>query len=225
MKQLIINIILILFSSNRLYAQEVDNVDFGVIGGINFSSFTEKHKEPLVGGEFGVFGNYYFWDDLGAGLDLMYSRKGGIMRGIIPAPPEFNQSMDQNSFDFYIRNNYFELLFELKYRFRLDDKLFLIPLAGYSYSIPLWSQESSEKKNYVPIDLFQEIDYTGKYSQDMVEINSISSLIIGVEAEINRFLVTAHYSLALNNIGGAADVSDLNYKINSFSILIGYSFL
>lgn len=225
MKFTIINITLILFLTSRLFAQEVNKVTFGIMSGINFSAFTEKYNEPLVGGEFGVFGNYYFLDELGVGLELKYSRKGGIMRGIIPAPAEFNQSINRNSFDLYVRNNYLELPLLLKYRFTIDDWMYLIPFGGYSYSIPLWSQESSEKKNYIPLDGDQEIEYTGKYSLDMAELNTFSSLIVGLETELNRFTLDIRYCIALDTIGAAADINELNYKVHSIAMIVGYNFL
>ncbi|HSW53968.1 MAG TPA: porin family protein [Ignavibacteriaceae bacterium] len=225
MKFTIINIILILFLTSRLSAQEVNKVAFGIMSGVNFSAFTEEYIEPLVGGEFGVFGNYYFLDELGVGLELKYSRKGGIMRGIIPAPAEFNQSIDRNSFDLYVRNNYMDFPLLLKYVFKINEEMPLVPFVGYSYSIPLWSQESSEKKNYMPVDGDQEIEYTGKYSEDRAPLNSFSSLIIGVETEISRFIMNIRYSIALDNIGGAADINELNYKVHSITMIVGYNFL
>lgn len=198
---------------------------FGIKGGINLSSFTEEHKELLNGSTFGAFADYYFLENIGITLGLNYSRKGGVMRAIVPAPPSFNPTADPISFDLYVRNNYFEIPVALKYRFNLDNGMSVIPFVGYSYSLPLWNQENSEKKNKQQIQENQIIKYTGKVSDDMAEINSFSSLVIGVRVEFNKFLLDLGYSLALSSIGGASSISNLEYNLQSITILIGYRFL
>ena len=217
---------LILIPYDIIDAQSIDNrFQFGIKGGINLSAFTEEHKEWLSGSTFGVLGDYYLLKSLGISLGLNYERKGGLMRAIVPAPPYFNQTIDPISFDLYVRNNYLDVPVELKYRFNLDNGISLIPFVGYSYSIPLWNQESSEKKNQKQIQDNQIVKYTGQYSDDMAVINTFSSIIIGFETEYKRFILDLRYSIALSNIGGASNINNLNYKLNSISILIGYRFL
>ncbi|MBE0551172.1 MAG: PorT family protein, partial [Ignavibacterium sp.] len=198
---------------------------FGIKGGINLSSFTEEHKELLNGSTFGVFADYYFIENIGIALGLNYSRKGGLMRAIVPAPPSYNPTADPISFDLYVRNNYVEIPVTLKYGFNLDNGISIIPFVGYSYSLALWDQENSEKKNKKQIQDAQIIKYTGQYSYDMVVINSFSSLIIGVRTEYNKFILDLGYSLALNSIGGASNIYNIDYKLQSITILIGYRFI
>ena len=198
---------------------------FGIKGGFNLSSFTEEHKELFTGSTFGAFGDYYFLENIGISLGLNYERKGGIMRTITPEPPHFNPTADPISFDLYVRNNYLDISVELKYRFNLDNGISIIPFAGYSYSLPLWNQENSEKKNKQQIHGSQIIKYTGQYSDDMAEINSFSSLVIGVRTEYNKFFLDLGYSLALNSIGGASNINNLEYKLQSITVLIGYRFI
>lgn len=216
---------LILIPFDFIEAQSTNNqFQFGIKGGVNLSAFTEEHKEIITSSTFGGFGDYYFLENIGISFELNYSRKGGILSAITPEPPHFNPTLDPISFDLYVRNNYFEIPAFLKYRFKLENGMSIIPFVGCSYSFPLWNQESSEKKNQKQL---QEnyIKYTGKYSEDMAEINSFSSLVIGAGVEFKKFLLDFRYDLALNSIGGASNINNLDYKVNSFNIMIGYRFL
>lgn len=206
-------------------AQSQNKFQLGLKGGINFSAFTEDHKEFLAGASFGVFGNYYFLESAGISIGLNYERKGGLMRDIIPAPPAFNPTIDTVSLDLYVRNNYLVIPVGLKYRFNLESGISLIPFIGYSYSFPTWKQEDSDQKNKKLISNNQTIRYTGKYSEDTAEINAYSSFTVGLETEYKQFLLDLSYNLALNNIGGASNINNLDYKIHSIKIMIGYRFL
>lgn len=219
-------IYLVLIPFDLIEAQSTNNqFQFGIKGGINLSSFTEEHKELLNGITIGAFADYYFLENIGISLGLNYARKGGLMRAIVPAPPSFNPTADPISLDLYVRNNYIEIPVALKYRFNLDNGITLMPFVGYSYSIPLWNQENSDKKNEQQVQENQIIKYTGQYSDDMAEINSFSSLVIGVRTDFKKFFLDLGYSLALNSIGGASNINNLEYKLQTITVLIGYRFI
>lgn len=223
---IVISMCMVLIPIDWSEAQSQNNqFQFGIKGEINLSSFTEEHKELLAGSTFGVFGDYYFLKNLGISLEINYSRKGGIMRAITPKPWESNPTADPVSFDLYVRNNYIEIPVVLKYRFDLENRLWIIPFAGYSYSHPLWNQENSEKKNKQQIEYNQIFKYTGQYSGDRAPINSFSSLVIGLETNYKQFVFDLRYSLALNSIGGASNIYNIDYKLQSITILIGYKFI
>jgi len=217
---------LVFIPSNMIEAQQdKDQFELGIKGGINLSAFTKEHTEALSGFTGGVFGDFYFLENIGISVGLNYEKKGGLMKNIIPAPPSFNPAIDTISFDLYVRNNYLEIPVEFKYIFKFDNEVSLIPCIGYTYSFPTWKQEDSEKKHRQQVHDNYNFNYTGQYSDDMAVINSFSSVSIGLEASYMQFLLDLKYNIALNNIGGASNINNLDYKIHSIKILVGYRFL
>ena len=218
-------VILLLFQTITAQQNMQKDFIFGFKGGININSFTNEHTDLNTMFSAGIWSDFYFYKDLGASVEINYIQRGGILRQILPKPSHINPYVDTfYKIDLYVQNNYLDFPLLLKYRAFINNNLIIIPTIGMSFSIPLPFQESSEIKNKILLENNNLPKFTGQYSDDMAETNTLLGLNIGASLIYNRLIIELRYYRAFDEIKGATDVEDLNYKIQSLQILLGYSF-
>ncbi|HRN25478.1 MAG: PorT family protein [Ignavibacteriaceae bacterium] len=197
----------------------------GFKGGINVNGFTNEHTDLNTLFSGGIFSDFYFYKNLGVSAEINYIQRGGILRQILPKPNHINPNVDTfYEIDLYAQNNYLDLPLLFKYRVFISNDLTMLPTIGISYSIPLPFQEGSYIKNKKILENNDLPKFTGQYSDDNAETNTLLGLNIGSSLIYNKFIIELRYYRTFNEIKGAGNVEDLNYKIQSLQLLIGYAF-
>jgi hypothetical protein len=207
-------------------AQQLKNSQYSlsIIGGICSSQFTTGDSDFITGITVGIFGDIYFYKNIGFSLEINYTQKGGILRKITPIPSPSNPNPnDYYTIDLYALNKYLEFPIWLKFKQIFNEELSLIPAIGISYSVPLPWQDKSETKNEKIIEYDDIQQFTGQYVDESTDINSLIGLNASLTFSYNKFLIEFRYYSAMDKIDGVLNIKSLDFKFHSIQILLGYS--
>lgn len=207
-------------------AQQSTNSQYSlsIIGGISSSKFTTGDGDFITGITVGIFGDIYFYKNIGLSLEIDYTQKGGILKKITPKPSSFNPNPnDYYTIDLYALNEYLEIPIWLKYKQIFNEELSLIPAIGISYTVPLPRRTKSYVKNQTLIEYDDIQQFTGQYVEESAGINSLLGLNASVAFSYNQLLLEIRYYRAFDEIEGVLNIQSLDFKIQSLQLLLGYS--
>jgi hypothetical protein len=193
--------------------------------GSNYSQFTTTTGEIKTGLNFGYYRSRYLWKRLFINYGLLYTSKNiDLLNKKIRSSDEYSY---YENCDIELRFNVLEFNLFTGYAFKINDYIFLSPLAGIGQSI--FFKPSSEIKRgetHYQDKPVEDYDYYFAFTDGpLIIYNSGFINHIGFKLSYKQWFGLCYYTNYVKKLSSAG-VGDLvlNERINSINFLIGFYF-
>jgi hypothetical protein len=223
MKMLIIIMGILLLTINNTLAEI--RINYGLKGGINYSSFTDTKNGFNPGKAFSITAEIKY-KQFALQTELNYLKKSDIIKNkpIMPIGDiVYYWDIDCNI-------SYLEIPVLLKYYIKIYKYIDLFLSGGFYYSYPFSDNSNVSNRSdfffqigndaYPPPDDFKGFEYF--VDNDPYETNDSFGYCFSSGLKWSLFMVEFRYGNSFNNIGSAGFISPVKKRFHSYTFLIGF---
>jgi hypothetical protein len=214
---LVITLFILASSSD---AQEFPYYDFGIKGGLNFTSLEKQPTNISLNPIFGLTTSGYYSNSFYLNIELLYSWKQIKLDNIIA--PTYSPAEELPVYEWNYRINIQAVELFLRGGFPTSNRLSILFGAGIDFN----TNFKVEKDRLRLVHDVAEINYESyEYgaNSEKVEPAVYFCFTLGIRYEIERLSIELSY-LRFNSNDGLYDLSKVNSNINSIYLTIGYNF-
>ncbi len=219
-------LLILIFYSTILYAEEKYKVSFG----ITYSYFEKaKNAEPDLGIQFRFQRSLINIKNFSLQLGIGFATRGATLkhRSIAPYSPAF--PMEAYYWDINAMIGYWEFPISLEYKLKIKKDVYFKLSGGLNYIIPQSDYSDLDKKEF--IEMFDlDLDDLNKYDFWFEQDNGFGDNRSRIIQEIGLEIIYKKYGLKLlfpfDNQKGYSikNLSEISYKMRSLYFVLTYSF-
>jgi hypothetical protein len=198
--------------------------------GANSSYFVDaENSSSKIGYTFGIARKINIYGDLDITVELDYATKGAILHERTIRPYTTINPMNAYSWDIHGNIGYIELPVLLSYSFPVYEEYSIGLFFGPAFSVPVKDLSEFRKvqfiEEYDPINP-STTDYDYHFAPESGFGNNTISIfyIFGLNISYTNVFIEFRYVLNNREAYYFGDLSDVNYEMNTFQLLLGFSF-